>query len=64
MTKWFAWFQAAEGVQPVFRLLAAEGLDTAVMIASDLAKRDKVLLIGVIVASEQFNPPKEKGGKG
>lgn len=57
MTKWFAWFQAAKTLPPVFKVIAARDLDTAIMIARELAGRDKVELIGVIVASEQFNPP-------
>ena len=55
MTRWFAWFQAGEGIEPVFRVLIADNINTAEMMATDLAIRDKVILIGIITASEQFN---------
>lgn len=55
MTRWFAWFQKGEGIEPFFRVLDAKDLHKAEMIAGDLAYRDKVELIGIIVASEQFN---------
>jgi len=56
MTRWFAWFQATKDLVPVFRVLAAESLEVAEMMANDLASRDKVKVIGIIMASEQFNP--------
>ena len=56
MTRWFAWFQASENSVAYFRVLIADNLNTAEMMATDLATRNKVILIGVIVASEQFNP--------
>ena len=56
MTKWFAWFQFKD-LEPICRVLAAKDLKVATMMAQDLADRDKVELLGVIVASEQFNPP-------
>ena len=55
MTRWFAWFKEEDKV-PHFRLLIAESLEMAGMIANDLASRDKTKLVGVISASEQFNP--------
>ena len=55
MTRWFAWFKEEDKV-PHFRLLIAESLEMAEMIANDLASRDKTKLVGVISASEQFNP--------
>ncbi len=58
MTKWFAWFQAGEGVEPSMRLMYAKYIDKAFDVANDLAYRDKVELIGVIIASEEFNPTK------
>ncbi len=58
MTRWFAWFQAGEGIEPCFRVLLAKDINKAAMMANDLAYRDKVELIGVIVASEEFNPIK------
>lgn len=58
MTKWFAWFR--EEMLATFILLTAIDLNAAVMIAEDLARRNKVTLIGVIIASEQFNPPAEQ----
>ena len=70
MTKWFAWFQAVkssqevEGTAPVFRLIAADDLDTAVVIARELAERDKVSFIGVTIAPEKFNPPDERVASG
>ena len=56
MTRWFAWFQEGEGIEPSFRVLSAKDLYKAEMVANDLAYRDKVELIGVITASEEFNP--------
>lgn len=58
MTKWFAWFQAGEGIEPTMRVMCAKDITKAEEIANDLAYRDKVELVGVIVASEQFNPIK------
>ena len=54
MTRWFAWFKR-EGKVPHFRLLIAESLEMAEMMANDLVSRDKIKLIGIITASEQFN---------
>ena len=54
MTRWCAWFKTEDKV-PTFVLLIAESIDVAQMIANDLASRDKVKLIGIIRASEQFN---------
>ena len=59
MTKWFAWYQTEETLPPAFRVIAARDLDIAIMIARELAGRDKVELIGVIIASEQFNTPEK-----
>ena len=56
MTRWFAWFQADENSAPYFRVLIADNINTAEMMATDLATRDKVILTGIIIASEQFNP--------
>ncbi len=55
MTRWFVWFQFKD-LPPTFRVVIAEGLEVAEMMANDLAHRDKVRFIGAIVASEQFNP--------
>ena len=56
MTRWFAWFQVNDRTEASFRVIIADNLNTAEMMATDLATRDKVILIGIIVASEQFNP--------
>ena len=58
MTRWFAWFKG-NGKVPHFRLVLAESLEVAEMMANDLANRDKLKLIGVIVASELFNSPEK-----
>ena len=55
MTKWFAWFQTEQGIEPTMRVMCARDITKAEEIANDLAYRDKVELVGVIVASEQFN---------
>lgn len=58
MTRWTAWFED-EGGLPTFRVMIAANMETAEMMANDLASRNKIKVIGIIVASEQFNP-KEK----
>ena len=55
MTRWFAWFKDKDKV-PNFRLLIAENIEVAEMMGNDLASRDKIKLVGVISAPEQFNP--------
>lgn len=55
MSRWFAWFLTGENSVPTFRVLIAERLEVAEMMANDLAYRNKVKLIGVIIASEEFN---------
>jgi len=55
MTRWFAWFRFKD-LHPSFRVVLAESLEVAEMLANDLATRNKVRLIGIIIASEQFNP--------
>lgn len=52
MTKWCAWFQDDKNVEPYSRLLVARDIGIAETIASDLATRDRVELIGIIVAPE------------
>lgn len=55
MTRWFVWLKKNEQV-PHFLLVLAENIEVAEMMGNDLAHRNKEKLIGVIVASEQFNP--------
>ena len=54
MTRWFAWFKGENKV-PTFQLLIAETIEVAEMMANDIAARDKIKLIGVIMASKPFN---------
>lgn len=54
MTRWFAWFKE-DGKSPTFKLLLAENIQVAEMMGNELASRNKARLIGVIVASEEFN---------
>ena len=58
MTRWFAWFQGERDIA-YFRLLIADSLEVAEMMANDLASRDKTKLIGIIVAPGQFDPEKK-----
>ena len=53
MTKWLAYFKGKEK-RPYFRLVAAEGMHTAEMMAGELANRDKIELIGVIIAPKLY----------
>ncbi len=55
MSRWFAWFQVKEGAEPFFKVLIADNLNTAEMMATDMAGRDKVILVGIIGASAQFS---------
>jgi len=55
MTRWFAWFTEGDKL-PSFKLLLAENIQVAEMMGNDLASRNKTKLIGIIVASEKFNP--------
>lgn len=56
MTRWFAWYQAGDEGVPFFTVLIAGSLPVAEMMANDVASRDKVIVIGIIRAGEQFNP--------
>lgn len=55
MTKWFAYFRDKRK-EPHFRLVASRDLGTAEIMAEELAVRDKIKCIGVIVAPELFQP--------
>ena len=54
MTRWFTWFKE-EGRAPYFKLVIAETIEVAEMMGNDLASRNKIKVIGVNVASDQFN---------
>lgn len=53
MTKWFAYFRD-KGKEAHFKLIASKALSTAEMMAVELAVRDKMELIGLIVAPQSF----------
>jgi hypothetical protein len=53
LTRYFVYFQVT-GKEPSFKLMAAKDLDTAEVIAMDIAVRDEVSLIGVTVAPDRF----------
>ena len=50
MTKWFAWFRENDKI-PHFMLIAAMDIQTAEMMAYDIASRESIQLIGVVGAS-------------
>lgn len=50
MTKWFAWFKENDKI-PHFRLLAAMDIQTAEMMAHDIASRESIQSIGIVGAS-------------
>ncbi len=52
MTKWFAYFRDKK--TPYFKLVAAKDINTAEMMAIELACRDKIECIGVIIAPQIY----------
>ena len=53
LTKWFAYYKQGDK-RPYFRLVAAEGLAVAELMAGELANRDKIELVGIIIAPELY----------
>ncbi len=53
LTKWFAYYKQGDK-RPYFKLVAAEGLAMAELMAGELAARGKDKLIGVIIAPELY----------
>jgi len=53
MTRWFAWFRFKD-LHPSFRVVLAESLEVAEMLANDLATRNKVRLIESLEVAEML----------